>query len=84
MGWSWRRSISLGPLRLNFSKSGVGMSFGGHGARVSTGPRGSFLSLGAAGFRYAKRIGRPTSPPATPGSHASVPLQFEKRKQGRS
>ena len=26
MGWSWRRSISLGPLRLNFSKCGVGMS----------------------------------------------------------
>ncbi len=79
MGWSWRRSISLGPLRLNFSKCGVGMSFGGHGVRVSTGPRGSFMSLGAAGFRYAIRIGRPISAPATPGSHAAVPLQFGAR-----
>lgn len=61
MGWSWRRSLSLGPIRLNFSKSGVGMSMGVRGARVSTGPRGNFMTLGLGGFRYSKRIGIPVS-----------------------
>jgi hypothetical protein len=28
MGWSFRKSIGMGPLRLNLSKSGVGGSFG--------------------------------------------------------
>lgn len=28
MGWNFRKSIGLGPLRLNLSKSGVGGSFG--------------------------------------------------------
>ena len=29
MGWPFRRSIKLGPLRLNLSKRGVGTSIGG-------------------------------------------------------
>ena len=66
MGWSWRRSISLGPFRLNLSRSGVGISFGAGGARVSTGPRGSFTTLGLGGFRYSKRIAPPPPHQATP------------------
>ncbi len=40
MGWYFRRSVKFGPLRLNFSKSGVGYSYGVKGLRVGTGPRG--------------------------------------------
>ena len=59
MGFSWRKSISFGPVRLNFSGSGVGASFGVRGARVSTGPRGTFVHLGSHGFRYTQRIDKP-------------------------
>jgi hypothetical protein len=40
MGWSFRRSINLGPLRINASKSGVGYSFGGRGFRIGKDARG--------------------------------------------
>ncbi len=40
MGWSFRRSKSFGPFRLNFSKSGIGFSFGAPGARVGVGAKG--------------------------------------------
>lgn len=40
MGWSFRRSKSFGPFRLNFSKSGIGFSFGGPGARVGVNAKG--------------------------------------------
>jgi hypothetical protein len=34
MGWYFRRSLNLGPLRLNLSRRGVGWSVGGRGLRV--------------------------------------------------
>jgi len=40
MGWGFRRSINLGPLRLNLSKSGVGYSVGTRGFRVGRDARG--------------------------------------------
>lgn len=40
MGWSFRRSKSLGLFRLNFSKSGLGFSFGVPGARVGVNAKG--------------------------------------------
>ncbi len=58
MGWYFRRSINLGGgFRLNFSKSGIGMSMGTRGARMSFGPRGSYVNVGAGGIYYRKRIG---------------------------
>ncbi|WP_075898633.1 DUF4236 domain-containing protein [Actinomadura sp. CNU-125] len=33
MGWHYRKSIRLGPFRLNFSRAGVGHSVGARGAR---------------------------------------------------
>lgn len=40
MGWQFRKSINLGKgFRLNISKSGIGLSGGVKGARVSVGPR---------------------------------------------
>jgi len=40
MGWSFRRSKSFGLFKLNFSKSGVGLSFGVPGARVGVNAKG--------------------------------------------
>lgn len=40
MGFSFRRSSSFGPSRLNFSKSGIGASVGVKSARVTLSPRG--------------------------------------------
>jgi len=34
MGWSWRKALNFGPLRLNLSKKGVGYSVGIRGFRV--------------------------------------------------
>lgn len=56
MGWSFRKSFKLGPIRLNFSKSGIGASTGVGGANISTGPRGTYASVSKYGVRYSKRI----------------------------
>ncbi len=40
MGWSFRRSKSFGLFKLNFSKSGIGFSFGVPGARVGVNSKG--------------------------------------------
>jgi hypothetical protein len=56
MGWSFRKSKSFGPFRLNFSKSGIGLSAGIKGARISTNSRGTYVNLGMNGMYYRKRI----------------------------
>jgi hypothetical protein len=40
MAWRFRRSLKLGPLRLNLSKSGIGVSAGVRGFRVGTDAKG--------------------------------------------
>jgi len=40
MGFYYRKSVNLGPSRVNLSKSGVGYSVGGREFRVGTTPRG--------------------------------------------
>ena len=40
MGWYFRRSLGLGPFRLNLSKSGLGWSVGGRGFRTGVDARG--------------------------------------------
>ena len=35
MGWNFRKSIKVGPARVNLSKSGVGYSFGAGGIRYT-------------------------------------------------
>jgi len=57
MGWFYRRSAKFGPFRLNFSKSGIGVSAGIRGARVSTGPKGTYVNLGRSGIYYRQKIG---------------------------
>ena len=45
MGWNYRKSVNLGGgMRLNFSKSGIGISGGVKGFRISTGPRGTRMT----------------------------------------
>jgi uncharacterized tellurite resistance protein B-like protein len=79
MGWSWRRSTSLGPIRLSFSRSGIGISAGVRGARISTGPRGTYVNVGAGGFRYSYRLNdqprqRPVQPRSAPPSPSGQPV----------
>jgi len=50
MAWSFRRSINLGPLRINASKLGLGYSVGVPGFRVGKDARGrSYTSASIPG-----------------------------------
>src|SRR5205814_2225927 len=60
---SFRKSFKMGPLRVNLSGAGVGVSAGVRGARVSVGPRGTYVTLSGGGFRYQKKLR--ASPPAS-------------------
>lgn len=40
MGWGFRKSVSMGPMRFTLGKKGVGMSVGVRGARVGIGADG--------------------------------------------
>ena len=57
MGWSYRKSVKLGPFRVSISKSGVGYSLGGKGFRTGVSSRGrkyTSVSIPGTGLRYAK------------------------------
>lgn len=56
MGFYIRKAISFGPLRFNLSKSGVGVSVGVKGARVGTGPGGTYIHMGRHGVYYRQRL----------------------------
>jgi hypothetical protein len=55
MGFYLRKSLRVGPVRFNLSKSGVGVSVGVTEFRFGTGPRGNYVHMGAV----ASAIGRP-------------------------
>ena len=57
MSWNYRKSVKFGPGRLTFSKSGISYSVGVKGARITTGPRGTYVTLGRSGIYYRQRIG---------------------------
>ena len=58
MGWSFRKSIKIAPgIKLNLSKSGVGVSGGVKGLRLGVGPRGAQVTAGKGGVQYRKQIG---------------------------
>lgn len=56
MGLSFRKSFKMGPVRLNLSRSGLGMSTGVKGFRVGVGPRGSYVSAGRGGLYYRQSL----------------------------
>lgn len=57
MGFQFRKSANLGPLRINFSKSGIGYSVGGKGFRITktaTGRTRTTASIPGTGISYVK------------------------------
>jgi hypothetical protein len=55
MGFYYRRSVNLGPFRVNLSKSGVGYSVGGKSFRVgqsAKGKRYTTFSVPGTGIHY--------------------------------
>ncbi len=54
MAFYLRKGLNLGPMRLNLSKSGVGVSGGVKGARVGLGPKGPYVHGGRHGLYYRK------------------------------
>lgn len=52
-----RDSVSIGPFRINLSKSGIGISAGVKGFRVGTGPTGHYIHAGMNGVYYRKTLG---------------------------
>lgn len=75
MGWFLRKSIRLGPLRLNLSKRGVGGSVGVTGLRTGVDASGKpYVAGGRGGIYFRERI--PTGDTA--------PLRQEPPPQGGS
>lgn len=56
MGLYLRKSFRAGPVRVNLSKSGLGVSGGVKGARISAGPRGTHVHAGRQGLYYRKKL----------------------------
>ena len=83
MGIRFRKSMNLAPgVRLNLSKSGLGVSVGRRGARFGVGPRGPYTSFGipGTGFYTIDYLGKGGTPRRTrrttgraPGSSLPVP-----------
>lgn len=69
MGWSFHRSLNLGGVRLNFSKSGVGASVGMRGLRLGVRPDGrQYVRCGANGIYYQRVFGDRLGQRGRPGS----------------
>ncbi|RAY11665.1 DUF4236 domain-containing protein [Actinomadura craniellae] len=61
MGFGFRKSVKVGPFRLNFSKSGVGHSVGGRGARytkTADGRRHMTLRVPGTGLSWRRPLSR--------------------------
>lgn len=87
MGFYLRKSISLGPLRFNLSKSGIGVSAGIRGLRIGGGPRGNYVHMGREGLYYRKTLSsRPGRQPAASSSQPTgeiiVPAAMEEIESG--
>ncbi|MCH5294024.1 MAG: DUF4236 domain-containing protein [Treponema sp.] len=58
MGFRFRKSMKIGPVRLNVSKSGLGVSTGVKGARIGVNSKGKvYGSVGVKGMTYRKQFG---------------------------
>lgn len=56
MGFYLRKGINLGLLRLNFSKSGIGVSLGFKGLRIGSNTGGNYIHAGRKGIYYKKTL----------------------------
>lgn len=58
MGFYFRKSVNFGPFRVNLSKNGAGVSFGGKGLRIGVNARGkAYVHAGRGGVYYRKTLG---------------------------
>jgi Protein of unknown function (DUF4236) len=74
MGFYLRKSLRLGPLRVNLSQYGVGLSAGVRGARFGVDAGGHpYTHLGRHGLYYRKRWPVPVAPPHDPLAAPSGP-----------
>lgn len=78
MGFRFSKSIRLGKhVRLNISKSGIGVSAGVKGARISTGSRGTRLttSIPGTGISHSQKLGgkrTTSSPKSSPSQQRAI------------
>ena len=56
MPFYFRKSKGFGPLRFTLSKSGLSTSVGVRGFRITSGARGTNLTIGRGGFYYRQRL----------------------------
>jgi hypothetical protein len=56
MGFYSRKSIRVGLVRFNISKSGIGVSAGIPGFRIGSGPRGTYVHAGRGGLYYRAHL----------------------------
>ena len=83
MGWSFRRSVNLGPLRINLSKSGVGYSVGMRGFRVGQDARGlRYQAVSIPKTGIYRRDYQPKTPIPVPSN--SMPPSRAVALRGRS
>lgn len=64
-----RKSVKVGPLRFNLSKSGVSVSTGITGLRFGVGPRGNWIRMGSGGLSYRTALS-----PAAPAKFKPSPV----------
>lgn len=81
MGFYIRKSIRLGGIRFNLSKSGIGASVGIKGFRLGTGPRGNYVHMGQNGVYYRAALpsakSRGSKAPENDISHIQRSPQYE-------
>jgi len=73
MGLYLRKAFRFGPLRLNLSKSGLGVSAGLKGLRIGTGPRGAYVHAGRGGLYWRKSLRAGQSEPLSPDAPSPPP-----------
>lgn len=56
MGFNFRKSIKIGPARVNLSKSGIGYSVGAGGVRYTKSPKRKKKSKGNSLWEFVKGI----------------------------
>ncbi len=93
MGFRFRKSVNLGPLRANFSKSGIGYSVGGKGFRATKKAGGGFrttASIPGTGISYVrdypnsgkkKASGSTASPSPSGNSNQTTPPSGGKKRR---
>lgn len=76
MGLRFRKSVKMGPVRVNLSKSGVGYSVGGKGFRVTKRADGKVqttASIPSTGISYTETIGGNSSMKKKPATSSQTP-----------